>query len=448
MTVVPSEVTESLAVSSNLKGSNCTLEAGSWTCSACRCSTRGSGDASCTWLKLSCCIGSGVGSRIGSGFGSRTGSGVGSRRGSGVGSRTGSGVGSRTGSGVGSRTGSGVGSDICAAGGSRATSAGGSACSGPATTVAAVAIAAAAATAAAISFSGSAAAGLGPRFTGVGVLLPTVFFGLEVLVAGALEGALEGVGLLSLRVGVFVSAALLAAGFLVATSDFAADLGVSGLDFVVEEGRVRGESAGFLDAGVAGLVTSFFTGVAFLNVCDPGALPPEGVVEVDLGAAGLAVAEGVLGVAGLAVAVELLAVLAVGGRVEPVAGRDDAPVLVGVLVVLETGGLSGLGEATELGLVGVAEAGFGAAGFLAAAAVVLDLTPLVVVEGVFLAAVPVPDFALLVLGPVPVAFFSPTLVAVLEAGAPAVPAGFLDGAEVRVLFLSAAGVVFFATPLV
>lgn len=66
----------------------------------------------------------------------------------------------------------------------------------------------------------------------------------------------------------------------------------------------------------------FFTGVAFLGVCDAGGLPPEGVVEVGLEAAGLAVVE-VLGVAGLAAAGELLVVLAVGGRVEPVAGRDD-----------------------------------------------------------------------------------------------------------------------------
>lgn len=61
----------------------------------------------------------------------------------------------------------------------------------------------------------------------------------------------------------------------------------------------------------------------FLDVCDAGSLPPEGVVEVGLEAAGLAVVE-VLGVAGLAVATELLDALAVGGRVEPVAGRDDA----------------------------------------------------------------------------------------------------------------------------
>lgn len=72
----------------------------------------------------------------------------------------------------------------------------------------------------------------------------------------------------------------------------------------------------------------FFTGVEFLDVCDAGGLPPEGVVEVSLEAAGLAVLEGVLGVAGLAVAGELLVVLVVGARFEPVAGRDDADVPV------------------------------------------------------------------------------------------------------------------------
>lgn len=131
---------------------------------------------------------------------------------------------------------------------------------------AAVAIAAAAATAAAISFSGSAAvAALGPRFTGVGVLLPTVFLGLEVLVAAVLvlvllEASLEGVALLSSaleRFGVFVSVPLFAGGFLAVTSDFEDNLAVSGFaDFVVEDGRVRGLSAGFLAAGVASLVTS------------------------------------------------------------------------------------------------------------------------------------------------------------------------------------------------
>lgn len=76
------------------------------------------------------------------------------------------------------------------------------------------------------------------------------------------------------------------------------------------------------------LFLPFFTGVVVLDVCDTGGLPPEGVVEADLEAAGLAVEEGVLGVDGLAVDVELLAELLVGGRVEPVAGRGDAAVLV------------------------------------------------------------------------------------------------------------------------
>lgn len=76
------------------------------------------------------------------------------------------------------------------------------------------------------------------------------------------------------------------------------------------------------------------------------------------------------------------------------------------------------------------------------------MTPLAVVDGVFLAAVvPVVDFAPLVAGAAPGAFFSPTLL--LEAGAgPAVPVGFLEGAVVGVLFLTAAGGVFLATPLV
>lgn len=314
-------------------------------------------------------------------------------------------------------------------------------------TAAAVAMAAAVATTAAISFSGSAVVtALGPRFTGVGVLLPTVFLGLE---AFALEaGVFEGVALLSCgleRLGVFASAGLLG-GFLVATSVFEADLGASGFeDFVVEEGRERGESAGFRAAGVDGLAASFFTDVEVLDACDAGALPAEGVVEADLVAAALAV-EGVFGVAGLAVAVELLAVLAVGGRDEPVAGRVDGVVPVEGLVVLETGVLSGLGEATEPGLVEIVDVVLGAGGFFATAAVALDLTPFAVVDVVFLAAVvPVIGFAPLVA--TPVAFFSPTFAAVLLAvAAPVVPVGFLEGAEVVVLFLSAG--VFFATPLV
>lgn len=66
----------------------------------------------------------------------------------------------------------------------------------------------------------------------------------------------------------------------------------------------------------------FFTGVVFLDVCNAGGLPPEGVVEVGRAAAGLAV-EVFRGVV-FAAAGELLAVLEVGGRV--VTGRDDVGV--------------------------------------------------------------------------------------------------------------------------
>lgn len=65
----------------------------------------------------------------------------------------------------------------------------------------------------------------------------------------------------------------------------------------------------------------------FLVVCDAGGLPPEGVVEVGLEAAGLALVEEVFGVAGFAVARELL--LVVGPRVEPVAG-DTAVAAAGL----------------------------------------------------------------------------------------------------------------------
>lgn len=286
------------------------------------------------------------------------------------------------------------------------------------------------------------------------MVLPTVFLGLDalfvaVLVPGVLEASLEGVGLPSCgleRVGVFVSTALLVGGFLEATSDFI--LGVSGLaDFVVDEGRVRGDSAGFLAAGVAGLVTSFFKGVVFLD-CDAGGLPLEGVVVVDLGVAVLTKVEAVLGVAGLDVAVEFLAVLA--DCDDPVAGRDAAAVPTMGLLVLESGALSVLDEAAELVLVGAAAAGLEAGGFFATVVVaVLDLTPLGALVGVFLAAgAPVVNFALLLAGRVPEAFFSPTLVVALEAGAPAVPGGFLVEAEVGVAFFSAVGAAFLATPLV
>lgn len=103
------------------------------------------------------------------------------------------------------------------------------------------------------------------------MLLPTAFLGLVVLAApgfapgfapGVLEvgaASFEGVDFASLGLlGILESAALLlAAGFLV-ESGFAAgvDLGVSGLVVLAGEGRVRGEAAGFLAAGVLGLLTS------------------------------------------------------------------------------------------------------------------------------------------------------------------------------------------------
>lgn len=95
-------------------------------------------------------------------------------------------------------------------------------------TAAAVPAAAAAATATSLSES----VPLGPRFTGVGVLLPTVFLGLVVLGAAVLEvlgASLEEVALLSGlgRAGVFASKALLVGGFFVAVADFAADFGTS-----------------------------------------------------------------------------------------------------------------------------------------------------------------------------------------------------------------------------
>lgn len=280
------------------------------------------------------------------------------------------------------------------------------------------------------------------------MLLPTVFLGLEALVAAVLEpGGLEGVGLASCgleRFGVFVSAAL-PTGFLAAASDFVADFGVSGFaDFVAGEERARGDSAGFL-AAVVDLVTSFFTGVVVLDVGVVEVLPPEGVVEVVLEAAGLEGVVEVFGAAGLDVAVEeLLVVLVVGGRLEPVAGRGDADVAAAGLLVLETGGLAG---AVVLVLVGAEEAGFGAEGFLAAVRVLLVFTPLAVEGGVFFAAVvPVAGFAPLVAGPAPVAFFSPTLL--LGAAAVVDPGVFLSGAGAGVGFLSGAVGVFLVTPLV
>lgn len=94
----------------------------------------------------------------------------------------------------------------------------------------AAAVAAAEATATATSLSDSVF--LGPRFTGVGVLLPTVFLGLVVLgvaVLEVLDASLEEVTLLSGlgRVGVFESVGLLVAGFFEAVPDLAVDFGTS-----------------------------------------------------------------------------------------------------------------------------------------------------------------------------------------------------------------------------
>lgn len=421
MTVVPRQGTELLVDSWKLKSG--------WAGS--------SGDFSLTGS-----VGSGVGVIVSEGSG--VGSGVGSRTGSISGALTASEV---TSAGFCSSVGLHMSSAVSSADGFSASSAAGCGSSGPAITAAAAAIAAVAATAAAISFSGSAA--LGPRFTGVGVLLPIVFFGLVVLGAAVLEaGVLEGVGLASCgleRFGVFVSVALLVAGFLAVTSDFEADFGVSGFaDFVAGEERARGDSAGFLAAAVVDLVTSFFTGVAFLDVGVVEVLPPEGVVEIVLEAAGLAGVVEVFGVAGLDVAEEeLLVVLDVGGRLAPVAGRGDADVPAAGLLVFETGGLAG---AVVLVLLGAEVAGFGAEGFLAAVRVLLVFTPLAVEGGVFFAAVvPVAGFAPLV---VPVGFFSPTLL--LDVGAVVDPVVFLSGAGAGAGagFLSGAVGVFFVTPLV
>lgn len=59
----------------------------------------------------------------------------------------------------------------------------------------------------------------------------------------------------------------------------------------------------------------------FLDVCDAGGLPPEGVVEVGLEAATFVPVVEVFGVGGLDAAGELLAALVLEGLVEPEAGR-------------------------------------------------------------------------------------------------------------------------------
>ena len=66
----------------------------------------------------------------------------------------------------------------------------------------------------------------------------------------------------------------------------------------------------------------FFTGVVFLDDCDAWGLPPDGVAEVVLVAAGFKVAEEVFWGAGFAVVREVL--VEVGGRAEPVVDWDDA----------------------------------------------------------------------------------------------------------------------------
>ncbi len=107
----------------------------------------------------------------------------------------------------------------------------------------------------------------GPPFNGIGVLLPTDFFGLLVLVLGLLPvvlglavTSLEGVALLSLGLLVLTSAALLGVvGFLEADSALTveANLGVSDLVVLVGAGLVSGEEMGFLATGVdSGLLTS------------------------------------------------------------------------------------------------------------------------------------------------------------------------------------------------
>lgn len=54
----------------------------------------------------------------------------------------------------------------------------------------------------------------------------------------------------------------------------------------------------------------FFAGVVFLDACDTGGLPPEGVLDADLEVAGLPALLGVLGVAGFDETMGLLGVVA------------------------------------------------------------------------------------------------------------------------------------------
>ena len=101
--------------------------------------------------------------------------------------------------------------------------------------------------------------GLGPRFTGMGVLLPTAFLGLEALGAEGLEA--RGFGPPSLGAGLwaFGGSSVNPPPFcfpLLSCLAAATTLGVSGLEVLAVEGRLRGAGVDFLAAGVEGLGTS------------------------------------------------------------------------------------------------------------------------------------------------------------------------------------------------
>lgn len=301
----------------------------------------------------------------------------------------------------------------------------------------------------------AAAAALGPRFTGMGVLLPTVFLGLVILavllfalgVFGLAVTSFEEADLVSLGLLVLASPAAFEVkeGFLEADSGLAGVVafGVSGFVGLVEAGRVRGEAAGFLAAGVDGLLTSFLMGVVvFVNWA--GVRPAGGAVV--LAGDGLAPEVVVLAVEGedFDADVDVLVAAEAVGFGAADAGREVVVPVAG-LVVLETGGLSVLGEEVVPGLVVVAEAGLGAVVFG------LALSPFTGAAGVFLAGCVVPVVLAALAGAVagrvvPIGFFSVVLGAVLVVTA---PAGFLDGAVVDVVFFSGpAPAVFLATPLV
>lgn len=281
------------------------------------------------------------------------------------------------------------------------------------------------------------------------MLLPTVFFGLLVLVLGLVPvvlglalTSLDGVALLSLGLLVLTSAALLAVvGFLEADSALAveADLGVSGLLGLDVAGRVSGEEVVFLGAGVDNsLLTSFLTGVVVLGV----GVRPEGGAVV-LAGEGLAV---VLGVAVVALDVDvgvLEAVVGVAGLgaagEERVAGTEPTD-----LVVLAT---DGLGASVVLLLVVDAVAGLGAGAVVFG----LGFRPLAGAAGAFLIGCAVPVVFTPLAGAlaglaVPSGFFSATLVGVLAVGATAEPTGFLGPAVVAVFLSRLPVVVFLVMP--